>query len=412
MEETPMLKMRLELPFGALALIASLASAIPARSSENSIKIGVMADMNGPLSTASGRGSLEAARMAAEEFGWSINGQRIEVISADHQNKPDIAVGIARQWFDVEHVNVIADLSSSAVGFAVVEVAKPLNKIILLSGPGSSDFTGKSCAPTSLHWTWDTYAAATGSARAIVGPDANTWFFIASDYAFGRALERDGANAVEKLGGKVVGVTWPPFNNSDFGSYLLRAQQSGASVIAFASGGQDTINLVKQAAEFGLAGPGMRIVPMQLMIDEIKAIGLQLGQGNYATMAFHHDRSPEASAWSRRFFDRMKTMPTQIQAGTYSAVRHYLQAVKDTGSNEPLAVVAKMRATTVNDIFATGGYIREDGRMVHEMYLVQIKRPGESNDPWDLVKIIKTIPGDQAFRPLSESECPLVGRKG
>jgi branched-chain amino acid transport system substrate-binding protein len=217
---------------------------------------------------------------------------------------------------------------------------------------------------------------------------------------------------VEKLGGKVVGRTWSPFNNSDFSSFLLQAQQSGASVIAFATGGQDTINLVKQAAEFRLAKPGTRVVPMQLMLDEVKASGLQLGQGNYATMAFHHDRSPEAKEWAQQFFKRMKAMPTQIHAGTYSAVRHYLQAVKDRETDEPLAVLSKMRATLVNDIFATGGYLREDGRMVHDMYLVQIKTPAESKNPWDLVKIVKTIPGDEAFRPLSESECPLVKEKG
>jgi branched-chain amino acid transport system substrate-binding protein len=371
----------------------------------------VMADMNGPLSTASGRGSLEAARMAAEEFNWSVNGKPIEIISADHQNKPDIGAAIARRWFDVEHIDVIADLTNSAVGFAVVEIARPLNKIVLVSGPGSSVFTGKACAPTSIQWTWDTYAAATGSVRAIIGPDANTWFFIASDFAFGHALERDATMAVEKLSGKVVGRVWPPFNNADFSSFLLRAQQSGASVIAFATAGQDTINLVKQAAEFGLVKPGTRVVPMQLMLDEVKAIGLQLGQGNYATMAFHHDRSPEARSWAQRFFERMKAMPTQIQAGTYSAERHYLQAVKDSGADEPLVVLTKMRATPVNDIFASGGYIREDGRMVHDMFLVQIKTPAESKDSWDLIKIIKIIPGDEAFRPLSESECPLLKKK-
>jgi branched-chain amino acid transport system substrate-binding protein len=394
-----------------LAVAAGYTWGGPSRGGESSVKIGVMADMNGPLSTASGRGSLEAARMAAEEFNWSVNGKPIEIISADHQNKPDIGAAIARRWFDVEHIDVIADLTNSAVGFAVVEIARPLNKIVLVSGPGSSDFTGKACSPTSIQWTWDTYAAATGSVRAIIGPDANTWFFIASDFAFGHALERDATMAVEKLSGKVVGRVWPPFNNADFSSFLLRAQQSGASVIAFATAGQDTINLVKQAAEFGLVKPGTRVVPMQLMLDEVKAIGLQLGQGNYATMAFHHDRSPEARSWAQRFFERMKAMPTQIQAGTYSAVRHYLQAVKDSGADEALVVLKKMRATPVNDIFASGGYIREDGRMVHDMFLVQIKTPAESKDSWDLIKIIKIIPGDEAFRPLSESECPLLKKK-
>jgi branched-chain amino acid transport system substrate-binding protein len=261
-----------------LAVAAGYTWAGPSRGGESSVKIGVMADMNGPLSTASGRGSLEAARLAAEEFNWSVNGKPIEIISADHQNKPDIGEAIARRWVDVEHIDVIADLTNSAVGFAVVEIARPLNKIVLVSGPGSSDFTGKACAPTSIQWTWDTYAAATGSVRAIIGPDANTWFFIASDFAFGHALERDATMAVEKLSGKVVGRVWPPFNNADFSSFLLRAQQSGASVIAFATAGQDTINLVKQAAEFRLVKPGTRVVPMQLMLDEVKAIGLQLGQ--------------------------------------------------------------------------------------------------------------------------------------
>jgi branched-chain amino acid transport system substrate-binding protein len=315
-----------------------------------------------------------------------------------------------RRWFDVEHVNVVADIANSAVGFAIVELARPRNKIVLV-GAGSSDFTGKACAPTSIHWTWDTYGASTGSVKAVFGPGADKWFFISSDFAFGHALERDGIAAVEKLGGTVVGHVRAPFGTSDFSSFLLQAQQSNASVIAFGTAGADTVNILKQAAEFRLAKPGVRVMPLQLMIDEVKAIGLELGQGNFALMAFHHERSPEARAWSQRFFDRINSMPTAIQAGTYSAVRHYLQAIKDTGSDEPLAVVAKMRATPVNDMFATGGYLREDGRMVHDMYLTQIKTPAESTGPRDLVKILKTVRGDEAFRPLADSECPLIKRK-
>jgi len=374
------------------------------------IKIGVMADMTGPLASASGPGSLEAARMAAEDFGRSIGGKRIEVISADHQNKPDLGVAIARRWFDVEHVDVIADLSHSAVGLAVVEVARPLNKIVLVTGPGASNFTGKACAPTSIQWTWDTYAAAPSAVKSVFRPGADTWFFITTDFAFGHALERDATAEIEKLGGRVVGHVRAPFNSSDFSSFLLQAEQSKASVVAFATAGQDTINLVKQAAEFGLAKRGTLLVPLQMMIDEVKAIGLDLGHGDYATMAFHHDISAQSQAWSHRFFQRMKAMPTQIQAGTYSAVRHYLQAVKDSGADDPLVIVEKMRATPVNDMFASNGHIRRDGRLVHDMYLVQIKTATESHDPWDLVKIIKTIPGDEAFRPLSESECPLVSK--
>lgn len=381
-----------------------------ARGASDLIRVGVMADMNGPLASASGPGSFEAARMAAEDFGWSIKGRRIEVISADHQNKPDLGVAIARQWFDVEHVDVVADLSNSAVGLAVVEIARPLNKIVLVTGPGASNFTGKACAPTSIQWTWDTYAAATTAVKSVFRSGADTWFFITSDFAFGHALERDATREIEKLGGKVIGHVRPPFNSSDYSSFLLQAEQSKASVVAFATAGQDTVNLVKQAAEFGLAKRGMLVVPLQMMIDEVKAIGLDLGRGDYATMAFHHDNSAESKVWSQRFFERMKAMPTQIQAGTYSVVRHYLQAVKDSNTDDSLAIVEKMRETPVNDMFATNGHIRRDGRMVHDMYLVQVKAPAESKDAWDLVKIIKTVPGDEAFRPLSESECPLVSK--
>ena len=406
--------MKRSLPERMSLIVCFLATAVTwpgiASGAGDVIKIGVMADMTGPLASASGPGSLEAARMAAEDFGRSIGGKRIEVISADHQNKPDLGVAIARRWFDVEHVDVIAELSHSAVGLAVVEVARPLNKIVLVTGPGASNFTGKACAPTSIQWTWDTYAAATSAVKSVFRPGADTWFFITTDFAFGHALERDATAEIEKLGGKVVGHVRAPFNSSDFSSFLLQAEQSKASVVAFATAGQDTINLVKQAAEFGLAKRGTLLVPLQMMIDEVKAIGLDLGHGDYATMAFHHDISAQSQAWSHRFFQRMKAMPTQIQAGTYSAVRHYLQAVKDSGADDPLVIVEKMRATPVNDMFASNGHIRRDGRMVHDMYLVQIKTATESHDPWDLVKIIKTIPGDEAFRPLSESECPLVSK--
>jgi branched-chain amino acid transport system substrate-binding protein len=397
--------------FLIFCIATGIAGPAHAQISDDVIKVGVITDMNGPLSSATGRGSVEAARMAAEEFGFAINGRRIEILMADHQNKPDIGASIVRQWFDVEHVDAVADIANSAVGFAIVEIARPRNKVVLV-GAGSSDFTGKACAPTSIQWTWDTYSASTGTVKAVFGPDADRWFFISSDFAFGHALERDGMAAVEKLGGTVVGHVRAPFGTADFSSFLLQAQQSNASVIAFGTAGADTVNLLKQAAEFHLAKRGVRVVPLQLMIDEVKAIGLELGQGNFALMAFHNERSPEAKAWSRRFFDRVNAMPTAIQAGTYSAVRHYLQAIKDTGTDEPLAVVAKMRATPVNDMFASGGYLREDGRMVHDMYLTEIKTPAESTGPWDLVKILKTVRGNEAFRPLAESECPLIRRQG
>ncbi len=395
--------------WAALSLVLGSVAPGYAQTSDKVIKIGVITDMNGPLSSATGRGSVEAARMAAEEFGSSIDGRRVEIIAADHQNKPDIGSAIVREWFDVEHVAAVADIANSAVGLAIVEIARQRNKVVL-NGAGSSDFTGKACAPTSIQWTWDTYGASTGSVKAVFGPDANRWFFITSDFAFGHALERDGTAAVERLGGTVVGHVRVPFNTTDFSAFLLRAQQSKASVVAFATAGADTVNLMKQAAEFGLARSGTRVIPLQLMIDEVRSIGLDLGHGNYALMAFHHERSAEAKSWSQRFFARMNAMPTAIQAGTYSAVNHYLKAIRDSGTDEPLAVVGKMRATPVNDMFASGGYIREDGRMVHDLYLTQIKQPAESSGPWDLVSIVKVVPGEAAFRPLSDSECPLVHR--
>jgi branched-chain amino acid transport system substrate-binding protein len=393
--------------YPVLFIAALAASARPGWTSDDVVKIGIMADMNGPLSSASGRGSVEAARMAAEEFGWSINGKRIEIISADHQNKPDLGAAIARQWFDVEHVDVIGDLSNSAVGFAIVEIARPQNKIILVSGPGSSDFTGKACAPTSFHWTWDTYAMANGAVSAIFGPDADTWFLVVTDLAFGHAFDRDVTRTIEKHGGKILGRVRPPFAITDFSSFLLNAQSSGAKAIALGTAGQDTVNIVKQAAEFGLTRQA-KLVPLQLMIDEVKTIGLSAGQGSLVPMAFYHDKSAGAKQWSLRYFERMKAMPTQIQAGTYSAVRHYLLSVRDKRTTQPLAVATNMRKMPINDIFATDGYLREDGRMVHDMYLTQIKMPAESHDQWDLVKIVRTIPGSEAFRPLSDSECPAV----
>jgi branched-chain amino acid transport system substrate-binding protein len=393
--------------YPALFIAVLAGPARPGWAADDVVKIGIMGDMNGPLSSASGKGSVEAARMAAEEFGWSINGKRIEVISADDQNKPDLGAAIARQWFDVEHVDVIGVLSNSAVGFAIVEIARPQSKIILVSGPGSSDFTGKACAPTSFHWTWDTYAMANGAVSAIFGPDADTWFLVVTDLAFGHAFDRDATRAIEKHGGKILGRVRPPFAITDFSSFLLNAQSSGAKAIALGTAGQDTVNIVKQAAEFGLTRQA-KLVPLQLMIDEVKAIGLSAGQGSLVPMAFYHDKSADAKQWSLRYFERMKAMPTQIQAGTYSAVRHYLLSVRHTGTTQPPAVAVKMRQMPVNDIFATDGYIRDDGRMVHDMYLTQIKMPAESHDQWDLVKIVRTIPGSEAFRPLSDSECPAV----
>ena len=389
-------------------LIAALSFPCDAARPDRPIKIGVLVDMNGPLSSATGRGSVEAVRMAVEDFGGRIKGRRIEIVIGDHQNKPDIGAEIAREWLDNENVDVLVDVANSSVALGVAEIARARGKIFLTSA-ASSVLTGKACAPTTVQWTWNTYAAATGVVRATSGPHTGSWYFITSDFAFGHALEQAASRAVEKLGGKIVGHELAPFPTTDFGSFLIQAQQSKASVIALATAGADTVNLMKQAAEFGLIRPsGPRVIPLQLMIDEVKAIGLKSGQGIYALTGFYHGQSAAAMSWSRRFFATMHAMPTQIQAGDYSAVLHYLQAIQVTGTTDSSAVLAEMRRVPVNDMFAPGGFIREDGQMVHDMYLLQIKSPGESTGPWDLARIIETVRGRDAFLPLSESECPLV----
>jgi branched-chain amino acid transport system substrate-binding protein len=391
----------------AFAVIALSAATASAQISDEVIRIGVLNDMSGIYSASSGMGSVEAARMAAEEFGGEINGKKIDIVFADHQNKPDVGAGIARQWFDEKGVDAIVDLPVSPVAFAVVELARTRNKIVLISGGGSSDLTGKACAPTSIHWTYDSYATAAGIAKAVVERGGNKWFFITADYAFGQALERDVTARVKLAGGEVVGGVRSPLNTADFSSFLLQAQAAKPNVLGLAIGGNDTSNALKQAHEFGLDKTA-RLVGLQAILPDIHALGLELSQGLLLVDGFYWNRTPEARAWSMRYFQRTKAMPAMMQAGVYSATRHYLQAIKDSGTDDGLKVAAKMKATPVNDMFAQNGKIREDGRMVHDMYLVQVKTPAESKEPWDYFNILATLPGDQVFRPLSESECPLV----
>jgi len=387
-----------------------MASAAHAEMSGGKVKIGVLTDLSGPYEQNSGMGSVEAAKMAAEEFGNKVNGVPVEVISADHQNKPDIGAGIARRWFDLEGVDAVTDLVNSGVAFATLEVAKTANKAVLLTSAGSADFTGKACAPNhSVHWVYDTYemGSAIGQALPQLG---KTWFFITADYVFGRALQ-DGATAfIEKNGGKVIGSVRHPLGTTDFSSFMLQAQASGAEVVAIANGGDDAINAVKSAREFGLTDK-QKVLPFGLdSLPAIKSASLQLAQGMMYPTPWVPGQTEAAKSFFAKFAERRKTAPSTFQVGTYSVVRSYLKAVEATNSDDPKTVIAKMRETKVDDAFTPNGRLRPDGRMVHDVYLVQIKTPAESAGEWDLLKIVATIPGDKAFRPIDQGGCPLVGQ--
>jgi branched-chain amino acid transport system substrate-binding protein len=393
--------------FGALLGSAN----VHAQISNDTVKIGVITDHSGFLAGISGRGSVVAARMAVEDFGGKVLGKTIEVIDADHQNKPDIASSIANRWIDIEGVDMIADLTNSSVALAVQGIAKAKNRIAMTSGAGTTELTGKQCSPTGFHWTWDTYATATGTGKAMMAQGADTWFFITADYAFGHASERDLTKLVNERGGKVLGSVKHPTNSPDFSSYLMQAQASKAKVIALANGGTDTSNSVKQATEFQITHGGQKLMGLVVFLSDVHAMGLQNAQGLLLVTGFYWDRTDESRAWSKRFMDRMNgAAPTMVQAGVYSATMHYLKAVQAADTDATERVSAKIREMPVNDFFASNGKVREDGRMVHEMYLVQVKAPQESRYPWDYYKVISTIPGDEAFHPLSESECPLVRR--
>jgi branched-chain amino acid transport system substrate-binding protein len=391
-----------------LGLTAMAAGGAQAQISDDVVKIGVLTDMSSVYADGTGKGSLTAAQMAAEDFGGSVKGKKIEVIGADHQNKPDVGVSIVRNWYENEHVDAIADVPTSSVALAVSTITREKNRVFLVSGGGTSDLTGPQCSPNTIHWTYDTYALSNVAGKAMIDRGEDTWFFLTADYAFGQALERDASNVVRNGGGKVVGSVRHPLNTPDFASFLVQAQSSKAKVIALANAGGDASNAVKQAGEFGILAGGQKMLALLMSVTDAHALGLQYGQGLILTEGFYWNKDEETRAFSKRYFARIGRMPTMYQAGVYSAVMHYLRAVDGAGTDEAKAVIAKMKATPVNDFFAHGGRIREDGRMVHEMYLVQLKKPGESKDEWDIYNILATIPGDQAFRPLNEGNCPLV----
>jgi ABC-type branched-subunit amino acid transport system substrate-binding protein len=394
----------------SIALVLLLAaSSAHAEIKGDAIRIGVLTDMNGIFATAMGPGSVEAARMAAEEFGGRINGKPIEILQADHQNKPDIAVSIARRWFEQETVQVIADGGSSGAALGVQELVRSNKKIFLISGAGANQLTDEACAPTSVQWTHDAYSTATAVVSGIMQTSKEPWFFITGDYAFGHSVEATARARIAELGGKVAGSVKAQLGTQDYSSFLLQAQASGAKILALNVAG-DNATAIKQAEEFGLAAQGMQIVPMSFQNVDIEAIGLKATQGDLIVTSFFEDASPAARRFSDAFYARRKAMPSQIQAGVYSAVRHYLQAVKDAGSDDGATVMAKMKATPVSDAYTENGHIRDDQRMVHDLYLVQVKTPAESKAPWDFVKLVTRIAPDQAFRPLDRSKCSLVGK--
>ena len=391
----------------AFAVLFLWATSARAQISDNVVKIGVLNDQSGLYADLGGPGSVTAARMAVEDAGGSVLGKPVEIVFADHQNKADVGVAVARRWFEDENVDMAIGFDNSAVALAVEQLAASHNRIAIAGAVGSTAFTGKNCTANEASWIYDSYALTTSLAKSIVAEGRDTWFFITVDYAFGHSMEADGAAAVKAAGGKVLGSVRHPLNTSDFSSYLLQAQASGAKVVAFANGGGDMINAVKQANEFGLT-KNQSIVTLLMFISDVHSMQLPSAQGLKFVSAFYWDRDNESRAWSKRFFDRQGRMPTMAQASIYSAVRHYISAIAAAGTDEAKAVMAKMRELPVNDFYVKGGHLREDGRLVHDMYFAQVKRPSESKRPWDYYKILGVIPGDQAFRPLAEGGCPLV----
>jgi branched-chain amino acid transport system substrate-binding protein len=396
--------------FGLSAAFAAalLATTAIAQAADGPVKIGVLTDMSSLYSDSGGKGSQIAAEMAAEDFGGSVLGQKIQVVGADHQNKADVGANIARDWYDNGGVDVISDVPNSAVALAVQQITRDKNKIFLISAGGSSDLTGTACSPNSIHWTYDTYALAHGTGGAMVKDGGDSWFFITADYAFGHALERDTTAQVVHDGGKVLGSVNAPLGTADFSSFLLQAQASKAKVIGLANAGGDTKTSVKQAHEFGIVAGGQKLAGMLVNIDDVHALGLETAQGLIFTEGFYWDLNDETRAFAKRFLAKDGLMPSSYQAGVYSSTLHYLKAVKAVGSKDTQKVLAWMHANKVDDFFSHGGYIREDGRMVHDMYLLQAKTPAESKGEWDLYKVLKTLPGDEVYRPMKDGGCPLV----
>jgi branched-chain amino acid transport system substrate-binding protein len=381
---------------------------------EKTVKIGVLTDMSGPYADPSGAGSVVAAQMAIEDSGLLAKGWKIDLISADHQNKADVGSSLAREWIDQGKADVIADLVTSSVALAVNQIVKEKNKVALISGAASSDLTGKACSPNSIHWAYDTFSQANSTGKAITKEGGDSWFFVTADYAFGKALERDTTAVVTANGGKVIGDVMAPLNNADFSSQLLQAQSSKAKVVGLANAGADTANSIKQAAEFGITQGGQSLAALLLFITDVNALGLNAAQGLEFTESYYWDLNDQTRDFGNRYSKRMKNgaKPSMIQAGVYSSLIHYLKAVEAMGgaSADGAAVIAKMKSMPTEDEAFGKGYIRQDGRKIHPVYLLKIKKPAESKYPWDYATVVATTPGEEAFRPLAQSECPLVAK--
>jgi branched-chain amino acid transport system substrate-binding protein len=393
-----------------LATLLALGPAVArAQISDGVIKIGVLNDQSGLYADLAGQGSVVAARMAVEDFGAEKKGMKVEVIFADHQNKADVGSAIARQWYDVDKVDLIVDVPNSGVALAVSQITRDKGKAFIVSSAATSDLTGKACSPNTIHWTYDTWALANGTGNALVKQGADTWFFITADYAFGHALERDVEAVVLKNGGKVLGKVRHPLNTQDFSSFLLQAQASKAKVIGLANAGGDTTNAIKQGAEFGIVRGGQNFAGLLVFLTDVHALGLQTAQGLVFTETFYWDLNDRTRAFAKRFADRNRGIhPTMIHAGVYAGVTHYLKAVEALKSDDGTKVIVRMKEIPTDDPLFGKGTIRVDGRKIHPAYLVEVKKPAESKAPWDYYKIRATIPADQAFRPLDQGECPLV----
>ncbi len=395
--------------FTALILpLLAIQMASPALAGPDAVTVGVINDLSGVYADLGGQGSVVAAQIAVEEFGPKVLGKPIKILSGDHQNKPDIGSQLARRWFDVDNVDMVIDFPNSGVALAVQEVAREKKKVAIFSTAGSTDLTGKACSPTGFQWTYDNYSNSAGLAQAMVKQGFDSWYFLTVDYAFGISLENEATKALTAAGGKMVGAARHPLNTADFSSFLLTAQASKAKVVALASAGGDVINAVKQAGEFGIGQGGQTLVAPVTFITDIHALGLPVAQGLTFVTGYYWDLNDATRAFAKKFYDRRKAMPTMAQAGVYSGVLHYLKAIAAAGTDNADAVAAKMRELPVRDAFTQTGTVRADGRMVHDMYLVQVKKPSESKAPWDYYKVLATVPADVAFRPLADSACPLV----
>jgi branched-chain amino acid transport system substrate-binding protein len=397
--------MRQKLLPAAVAACALLL-AIPA--SAQGVKIGILNDQSGVYADYGGKYSVEAARMAIEDFGGEVLGQKIEMVTGDHQNKPDLATSIARRWYEVENVDMITELTTSSVALAVQELSKEKKKIDIVVGAATSRITGDACTPYGFHWAFDTHALAVGTGGALVRAGGDTWFFLTADYAFGYSLEKDTGDIVKENGGKVQGSVRIPLNSSDFSSFLLQAQSSKAKIIGLANAGLDTTNSIKQAAEFGIVKGGQKLAGLLMTLAEVHGLGLEAAQGLVLTEGFYWDQNDRTREFSERFFKRTGRMPSMIHAGTYSATLQYLKAVKAAGTKDSDAVVKKLKELPVDDVFAQGGKVLENGRMVHDLYLFEVKKPSESKKPWDYYKQLAVVPGDKAFPAAKDSGCPLT----